>query len=140
MANVLVVDDEPDIRNLVRHLLSVAGHEVRLASDGAEALASVSKELPEVIILDVSMPVMDGFQVLEKLRANPETAEIPVVLVTTLPPAKGEYAGRKMGVTHYLTKPWDSGTLETAVRVVLRETQNRQAPVQNSGPLHSSTS
>ena len=123
MAIVLVVDDEPDIRNLVRHLLSVAGHEVRLASDGAEALVSVGKERPDVMLLDVSMPVMDGFEVLERLRANPETAEIPVVLVTTLPPAKGEYAGREMGVTHYLTKPWGSGTLETAVRVVLRETQ-----------------
>ena len=123
MAIVLVVDDEPDIRNLVRHLLSAAGHEVRMASDGAEALVSVGKGRPDVILLDVSMPVMDGFQVLGKLRADPETEGIPVVLVTTLPPAKGEYAGRKMGVTHYLTKPWDSGTLETAVRVVLRETQ-----------------
>ena len=129
MAKVLVVDDEPDIRNLARHLLTAAGHEVRLASDGAEALVKVDKERPDVMLLDVSMPVMDGFQVLENLRANPETAEIPVVLVTTLPPAKGEYAGREMGVTHYLTKPWGSGTLETAVRVVMRETQNRQTLV-----------
>ncbi len=129
MAIILVVDDEPDIRNLARLLLSAAGHEVRLASDGAEALVSIDKERPDVILLDVSMPVMDGFQVLGKLRADPETAGIPVVLVTTLPQAKGEYAGRELGVTHYLTKPWGSGTLETAVRVVLREKQNRPTVV-----------
>lgn len=132
MAKVLVVDDEPDIRNLIRHLLSIAGHEVLMASDGAEALISVGQDPPDVMILDVSMPVMDGFQVLENLRANPETSGIPVVLVTTLPPVKGENAGRTLGVTHYLTKPWDAGTLETAVRVVLRETKNRQA--QNTEP------
>ena len=131
MAKVLVVDDEPDIRILIRHLLSFAGHEVQLASDGAEALISLDQDPPDVMILDVSMPVMDGFQVLENMRANPETAGIPVVLVTTLPPVKGENAGRKMGVTHYLTKPWEAGTLETAVRVVLRETKNRQALGQN---------
>jgi DNA-binding response OmpR family regulator len=131
LAKVLVVDDEPDIRNLIQHLLSFAGHEVQLASDGAEALMRIGQERPDAMILDVSMPVMDGFQVLEYMRADPETAEIPVVLVTSLPPVKGENAGRKMGVTHYLTKPWEAGTLETAVRVLLRETQKRQALDQN---------
>ena len=124
MVKVLLVDDEPDIRKLLRGMMSFAGHDVIEASDGAEALMGVCQERPDIIILDVSMPVMNGFQVLEKLRGNPDTEAIPVILLTTLPGAKGENAGKKLGVTHYLTKPWEPGTVQTAVRVALREAGN----------------
>lgn len=124
MAKVLLADDEPDIRKLLKDTLSFAGHDVKEAADGAEALIGACQEHPDIIILDVSMPMMDGFQVLETLRNNPDTEAIPVILLTNLPPARGEKAGTRLGVTHYLTKPWEPGAVETAIRVAMRETKN----------------
>jgi len=124
MAKVLVVDDERGIRALLVDILGDAGYEVIEAADGSVAIDKACRERPDIIILDVIMPVMDGLQVLARLRGDPATQAIPVVLLTALPAAKGESAGMKLGVTHYINKPWTSGTIEAVVRVALRETMD----------------
>jgi archaeal flagellar protein FlaH len=121
MATVLVVDDEWDIRELLVDTLLDAGLEVIEAADGEAALERVAQSHPDVVLLDVWMPGMDGLEVLEKLRANPKTESIPVVLLTAMPASEGEKAGLDLGVTHYLNKPWEPGVVEAAIRVVLRE-------------------
>ena len=83
------------------------------------------EELPDLILLDVMMPGMDGFEVLEIIRENPATEAIPVVMLTALPPEEGERDGMTLGVTHYITKPWDPETIELTARVVLREWEER---------------
>ena len=121
MAKILVVDDEPNIRLSLGSILADAGHEVIEAKHGGEAFEMACHERPDVILLDVLLPVMDGFQVLKRLRENPVTEAIPVILLTAVDAAEGERAGMSLGVTHYITKPWRPDTVEAAVKVALRE-------------------
>ena len=81
----------------------------------------VTRERPDVVLLDVWMPVMDGFQVLERLREDAATRDVPVILLTAMPPAEGEASGNRLGVRHYLAKPFDPGLIVPAVKVALRE-------------------
>ena len=122
MATILVVDVEWDIRELLSDIITDAGLEVIQASDGATALRRAQSDLPDLILLDVWMPGFDGFQVLEKLRENQDTRNIPVVLLTAMPPFQGEKEGLESGATHYIHKPWEQGVVEATLRVVLRET------------------
>jgi DNA-binding response OmpR family regulator len=121
MTTVLVVDDEWDIRELLVDTILDAGLEVIEAGDGKTALERANKDHPDLILLDVWMPGMDGFEVLGKLRGNPNTENVPVVLLTAMPASEGETAGLDMGVTHYINKPWEPGVIEATIRVALRE-------------------
>jgi flagellar protein FlaH len=121
MPKVLVVEDVPDIRLLLVETLADAGFQVIQAADGSVALEKASHERPDVVLLDVMMPVMDGFEVLAKLRQDPATRNIPVVMLTSLSALEGEKRGMDLGVTHYLTKPLDLGVLGATLRVILRE-------------------
>ena len=121
MAKVLIADDEQNIRLSLVYILFDAGYDVIEAQDGAAAVEKAVLEQPDIILLDVMMPVMNGFEVLNKLRENPATETIPVVLLTALPPAEGEREGMNFGVSHYITKPWEPETVESTVRVALRE-------------------
>lgn len=121
MAKILVADDERDIRELLVDILFDAGHDVIEADDGGVALEKARDEHPDLILLDIWMPVMDGFEVLRRLREDPATQAIPVVLVTALPAAKGERPGSALGVRHYVAKPFDPERVELAVAVALRE-------------------
>jgi flagellar protein FlaH len=118
---VLVAEDQDDIRILLVETLEDAGYEVLQASDGGAALEQATRERPDVLLLDVWMPVMDGFEVLRKLREDPATQKLPVVMLTALSAEEGEKRGMDLGVTHYLTKPLNHGALEATLRVVLRE-------------------
>ena len=91
--------------------------------DGGAALEQAVNGNPDLILLDVMMPVMDGFQVLEKLRASHSTENIPVIVLTSLPAAEGERDAMQMGVTHYLSKPWEPEELERTIKVALRAGQ-----------------
>ena len=121
MSKVLVADDNPGIRELIKLVLTAEGHDITEAVNGEWAYATAVSERPDLILLDVMMPVMDGFEALKRLRENPLTEAIPVVLLTAVPARKGERAGMKLGVTHYITKPFDSETVRSVVRVALRE-------------------
>lgn len=125
MTKVLIAEDEPYTRDLLVDTLAYAGYDVIQADNGSIALGLAFDEHPDLILLDLIMPVMDGFEVLSKLRTSqiefPSVANIPVILLSGLAPEEGEQAAMSLGATHYLTKPWEPGMLETAVKVALRE-------------------
>lgn len=122
MATVLVVDDERDIRELLVDTLLDAGFQVIEAANGEAALEKVARDHPSIMLLDISMPGMDGYEVLWRLKDNPETQDLPVILLTAVPAYEGEQAGMELGVSNYISKPWDPGVVEAVVRVVLTET------------------
>ena len=124
MATVLVAEDDQYIRELLVDILFDAGYDVFQAKDGGAALEQAAKERPDLILLDVWMPVLDGFQVLDKLRGNLEIQSTPVVLLTGMPAIDGEQRGMQLGVKHYIPKPWRPETVERIVRVALRERQS----------------
>ena len=104
---VLVVDDERHIVRLVQVNLERAGYEVTTAYDGIEALEAVQAEIPDMIILDVMMPRMDGFEALKKLRADDKSKEIPVIMLTAKAQDADIFKGWSSGVDSYLTKPFN---------------------------------
>jgi len=120
MPKVLIAEDDPGVRKLIAFTLAEAGHEVIEAEDGAAALELAFEECPEVILLDVDMPVMNGFEVLRGLRGNSSTESTPIVLLTGLDAAEGEPMAMKLGVEHYLTKPVLPDVLKSVVKVALR--------------------
>jgi PAS domain S-box-containing protein len=105
---ILVVDDDPNIRELLRQELEAEGYGVREASDGREALAQVKQEKPDLIVLDVMMPELSGFDVAAVLRNDPETLNIPIVILSVI---QDKQRGYRLGVDRYFTKPTDTKVL-----------------------------
>ncbi|MCL6629965.1 MAG: response regulator, partial [Armatimonadetes bacterium] len=104
---ILAVDDEKHIVRLVQVNLERQGYEVITASDGKEALQKVEEERPDLVVLDVMMPYMDGFEVLQNLRRNPSTRDIPVIMLTAKAQDADVFRGWQSGVDCYLTKPFN---------------------------------
>ena len=127
MALVLVVEDEKDLRNLLSDILIFAGYDVIEAKDGGAGLEKAWSERPDVILLDVMMPVMDGFDLLTKLRENPVTNSTPVVMLTAYPATKGELPALRLGARHYIRKPFEPELVTWAVKVALREAEDEDA-------------
>lgn len=117
---VLIVDDQEANRLLLRDLLESQGHEVAEAVDGVEALARVADTTPDVVLLDVGMPGIDGFEVCRRLKADPATATIPVLLVTALNQRDQRLLGIGAGANDYITKPIDKSDLSLRVRNAIR--------------------
>ena len=116
----LVVDDSEAIRSLIVVNLELEGFEVRTAGDGQEGLETALAWHPDVITLDVVMPRLNGFETLERLRADPATAQIPVVIVTARAPAADRMLGERLGVDAYLTKPFEPAELVSVVTALAR--------------------
>ena len=121
MTKILVVDDEDAVLEILEADLSEEGFDVISAKDGAEALALVYQERPDVVLLDLKMPVVNGYQVLQELRLDPTTKNLPVILLTGVSPTEGEQAAVQLGANHYVTKPWKLDSLRAVIRVALRE-------------------
>lgn len=119
MAKILVVDDEPNIVKLTSFHLRRHGHEVVSADNGAAALVSANQERPDLIILDVMMPVMDGFEALRSLRGAEETREIPIIMLTCRNLDHDIAHGLMEGADLYITKPFEMDKLMLAVRRLL---------------------
>jgi len=117
---VLVVDDEPDVRALLRANLKSAGFDVLEASNGAEALSIAKHDLPTVIILDLMMPEMNGIEVCRALRKHPPTSRIPILMLTAKTPEEDKVAGFEVGADDYVTKPFSPRELILRVRAVAR--------------------
>ncbi len=115
MLNALVVDDEKGIRLLLAEELADRGYRVREAFDGVDAIQRVREEIPDIIFVDIIMPDMDGFELISTLRENPETSEIPMVLVSILNPQETSGKAKEMGVKFHLTKPWESWALDAVL-------------------------
>jgi two-component system, OmpR family, alkaline phosphatase synthesis response regulator PhoP len=116
---VLVVDDEPDVLLLCRVNLEFEGYDVIEANDGAEAMEKVRSERPDVILLDVMMPKMDGWQVLSALKSDEDLATIPVVMLTAKVQDQDQIRGWSGGVADYITKPFSPLSLSQVLENVL---------------------
>lgn len=104
---MLVADDDPDIRTLLTLNLELSGYTVAVAANGGEAGRLARSLLPDLIVLDGMMPVSDGFAVLQALKADETTREIPVVMLTARTADADVWAGWQAGATYYMTKPFD---------------------------------
>jgi len=117
---ILVVDDERHIVRLVEVNLTRAGYDVLTAYDGVEALEKVKEDEPDMIVLDVMMPRMDGFEVLKRLQADPDTQDIPVIMLTAKAQDADIFRGWSSGVSSYLTKPFNPRELLTFVERIFQ--------------------
>lgn len=117
--SVLVVDDEPTARSMLRLILVRAGFEVLEAKDGYEALEQVERYIPDLMLLDIMMPGMDGFTVCQTLREQERTADLPIIMLSARADPESVNTGLRVGATKYLTKPVTPDELTRHVREVL---------------------
>ena len=106
-ARVLVVDDEADIVSTVQYRLEFCEFEVITAANGKEGLEKAANEKPDLILLDISMPVMNGHKMLERLKNSPDLKDIPVIMLTAYSDAKDVAKAAELGIVDYVTKPFD---------------------------------
>jgi two-component system alkaline phosphatase synthesis response regulator PhoP len=114
-ARILAVDDEPELTELMRFHLARAGHEVTTAANGWEALAAVQHHRPDIILLDLMLPDLDGFGVCEILRRNPVTATIPLIIISAWASSDSRNLGLELGALDYITKPFSPQDLVARV-------------------------
>ena len=126
--HILVVDDEPDIVALVAYHLAKEGFRISTATDGTEALEQARRELPSLVVLDLMLPGMSGFDVLETLRRNDSTRSIGVLMLTAKNEEPDRIRGLTLGADDYLTKPFSPAELVLRVRAILRRLNARGAP------------
>jgi len=118
---VLVVDDEPDVLLLCRVNLEFEGYEVVEAADGVEALSQMRATKPDLVLLDVMMPLLDGWQVLEQAQADEDLAGIPIVLLTAKVQDSDQLRGFDLGAAEYITKPFSPLALSQTIEEVLAQ-------------------
>ncbi len=116
---IMVVDDSPDLVEIVRLTLEGKGFNVMCAYSGKDLFAGLEKQMPDLILLDIMMPGMDGFEVLTRLRENLDTASILVILLTAKMQYEDVLRGYKLGTDHYLKKPFDNTQLVTSINRLL---------------------
>ena len=116
---VLLVEDEPIILRLLQVNLRLEGYEVVACSSGEDALLRVERSPPDVVVLDVVLPGIDGFEVCRRLRGSPATADVPVIMVTAQAQDEDRKRGYALGVREYVTKPFEPAELVALVREAL---------------------
>jgi signal transduction histidine kinase len=117
---ILIVDDNPTNLSVLSQALKTAGLSVRTAEDGESAIELISRKLPSLILLDVQMPGISGFEVCEKLKANPKTQAIPIIFMTALADTESKIKGLSLGAVDYIPKPFEQEEAIARVRVHLR--------------------
>jgi two-component system phosphate regulon response regulator PhoB len=125
---ILVVDDEPEAVELVEFNLKQAGYAVVTASDGAEALKKAHAQTPDLIVLDVMLPEMDGFEICKTLRLEPSTARVPIIMLTAKAAEIDRVLGLELGADDYLTKPFSPRELLLRVKKILARGQAGEKP------------
>src|SRR6187401_548115 len=123
---ILIVDDDLDSLKLIGLMLQRHGYEVVAANSGTQAIAKASNDHPNLIILDVMMPDMDGYEVCRRLRANPETKGIPIIMFTAKTLVDDKVAGFEAGADDYLTKPTHPAELASRVKTILARNPSQQ--------------
>jgi two-component system phosphate regulon response regulator PhoB len=126
-AEVLVVEDEPDIRALIVHHLTQDGFRCRTAADGVEALARLRAGVPDLVVLDLMLPGIDGLELTRRLRAEPAWASLPIIMLTAKADEVDRVVGLELGADDYVSKPFSPKELLARVRAVLRRARPVEA-------------
>ncbi len=120
MANkILVADDEPSIVRVLEYRLRHNGYEVAVARDGKNCLEKIREEKPDLILLDVAMPELDGFEVCKRLKENDETKDIPVIMLTVLATEEDLSQGLERGATCFMSKPFNAADLLAEIKTAI---------------------
>ena len=116
---ILVAEDQPHVRNLMEYKLKNSGYTVIAVEDGRSAIQKAEELIPDLILLDVMMPLMTGFEVLSALRHNEKTRDIPILMVTAVSTEEEVLKGLKLGADDYITKPFSPNELAARVKTTL---------------------
>lgn len=127
---ILIVDDEQDVLDLLVYNLHKAGYKIVTARDGAAALQKARDEVPSLIILDLMLPQMDGTEVCRRLKADPKTAHIPIIMLTAKAEEVDRVVGLELGADDYVTKPFSPREVALRVKGVLRRASGKSAPAE----------
>ncbi|WP_371372652.1 response regulator transcription factor [Sporomusa aerivorans] len=133
MPTVLVVDDEPKILRIIEHSLSREGYEVATAIDGQQAIEQFQRQDYDLVILDLALPRVDGFQVCRTIR---ETSSVPIIILSVRNQEVDKILGFNLGVDDYLTKPFSPVELCLRVKAILRRTRKEHKPAVSDGPAY----
>ncbi len=128
MALILVVDDDRDVAGTIERTLRRRNHEVLVAYSGAQALQLIREQPPDLVVLDIMMPRMDGIEVCQRIRSLPNVASVPILFLTARGKIEDKIEGFEAGADDYLTKPFDLRELELRVRALLRRSLPSEAP------------
>jgi two-component system cell cycle response regulator len=120
-AKILIVDDETDIVNTVQYRLKSCKYEVITASNGQEGLEKATKEKPDLILLDINMPIMNGHEMLERLRSQPDLKSTPVIMLTAYSDRTDVSKAAELGISNYVTKPFDFADLTEKISKTLED-------------------
>ncbi len=126
-AKILAVDDEPELTELISYHLGRIGHHVDTAANGWEALDHIQRERPDIILLDLMLPDLDGFGVCEILRRDPATATIPIIIISAWASLDSRQLGLELGALDYITKPFSPHELVERVNRFINQRANRTA-------------
>jgi two-component system alkaline phosphatase synthesis response regulator PhoP len=135
---VLIVEDDPDIARLVAHYLEKAGFTAERVANGRDALDALAARVPDALVLDLMLPLMDGLEVCRRVRANAKTAAIPIVMLTARGEESERISGLELGADDYLAKPFSPNELVARVRALLRRVHragDAEAPTIHYGPI-----
>jgi two-component system response regulator RpaA len=140
MPRILVIDDDPSISELIAINLEMAGYDVSKAGDGVKAQALTVQLIPDLIVLDLMLPRVDGFTVCQRLRRDERTSDIPILMLTALSQTQNKVEGFNAGADDYMTKPFEIEEMLARVRALLRRTDRipqaaKHTEILNYGPL-----
>ncbi|MBN1893604.1 response regulator transcription factor [bacterium] len=135
-ANILIIEDEEDIRELSRYNLEKEGYAVSCADSGEKAVQEIRKQAPDLILLDLMLPGMDGFEICKILKKDDETSGIPIIMVTAKSEEADIVTGLELGAEDYITKPFSPAVLLARVRTVLRRRQTTPADASEKIEIH----
>ena len=140
MTRILVVEDDRDIAELVERYLQKAGFSVELLSSGRDALKTIAERTPDLLILDLMLPHVDGLEICRVVRSDPRTAAIPIIMLTARADESERIVGLEIGADDYVAKPFSPNELVARVRALLRRTQRQPETGDISyGPIHVNT-
>ena len=140
MTRILVVEDDRDIAELVERYLQKAGFSIELLSSGRDALKAIADRTPDLLILDLMLPHVDGLEICRSVRSDPQTAAIPIIMLTARAEESERIVGLEIGADDYVAKPFSPNELVARVRALLRRTQRQPETRDISyGPIHVDT-
>ncbi len=121
---ILVVDDEIHIRTLLKITLEMTGYEVDVAADGQEALERVEAQIPDLLLLDIKMPRLNGWQVCEKLKSDDKTKNIPIIMVTAFGQKEARQRSMDLGANEFISKPFETPALLETIKILLEKSKS----------------